>query len=256
MSNRAFESGARSGASSREPVYEPWTLLPVAVAVVLSALAFVSPNFYDTYMSPETGVVETVQFALLVLTAWLAARLLTRRAVAKAHWFRVWSLLLLVGAIYVGGEEASWGQHYLGWSTPDTWQAVNDQNETNLHNTSSWLDQKPRAILEVAVLFGALLLPLARRTRLYPRNPKIAYLVPTARCVPAAAMVLAARIDDWVADYFTSQPVAFYRPAEVEELFIYTVLVIYSMDLLRRVKHRAPRHDRAVAGNADPRAGT
>ena len=237
MSTTSLYKGALSGASSRELLYGPWTILPVATAVILSALAYLSPRFYGAYMSPETGVVETVQFVLLVLTAGLAARLLTRRAVANAHWFRVWSLLILVGAIYVAGEEASWGQHYLGWSTPDAWQAVNDQNETNLHNTSSWLDQKPRLILEIAVLFGALLLPLARRTRLYPRHPKIAYLIPTARCVPAAAMVLAARVDDWVSDFLTDQPVIFYRPAEVEELFIYTVLVIYTLDLLRRVKH-------------------
>ncbi len=240
MSKTSVDTGALSGASWRGLLYGPCTILPLATAVILSALAYISPSFYGAYMSPETGVVETVQIVLLVLTAGLAARLLSRRAVAKAHWFRIWSLLIVVGAIYVAGEEASWGQHYLGWSTPDTWQAVNDQNETNLHNTSSWFDQKPRVILEIAVLFGALLLPLARHTRLYPRHPKIAYLVPTVRCVPAAAMVLAARVDDWVADFFTSQPAIFYRPAEVEELFIYNVLVIYTMDLLRRVKHSRP----------------
>src|SRR3546814_4167282 len=54
----------------------------------------------------------------------------------------------------MAGEEASWGQHYAGWLTPDNWQALNDQGETNLHNTSSWLDQKPRTLLEIGVIVG------------------------------------------------------------------------------------------------------
>ena len=219
---------------------KPWALFPVLTAVGLSALAGQNPDFYGDYIAPETGVLESVQFLLLAVTAGVAAGLLTRRAVGQAHWFRLWAALIMVGAIYVAGEEASWGQHYLGWSTPETWQGVNDQNETNLHNTSSWFDQKPRVALEIAVLFGALLLPLARRTRLYPRQPRIAYLIPTVRCVPAAAMVLVARIDDWLADLTAHGAALFYRPAEVEELFLYAVILIYTTDLLRRVKAERP----------------
>src|SRR3546814_9825984 len=56
--------------------------------------------------------------------------------------------------------EASWGQHYAGWLTPENWQALNDQGETNLHNTSSWLDQKPRTLLEIGVIVGGILIPM------------------------------------------------------------------------------------------------
>ncbi len=240
MTERHSQAPFAETPNFREIWFRPWALIPVVAAAVLSTVAAHDPDVYRDYIAPETGVLETAQFLLLVFSAGLAARLLTCRAVAQAQWLRLWAALILAGAIYVAGEEASWGQHYLGWSTPETWRTVNDQNETNLHNTSSWFDQKPRIALEIAVLFGALLLPLARRTSLYPRQPRIAYLIPTVRCVPAATMVLAARIDDWLADLTAHGAVLFYRPAEVEELFLYAVILIYTTDLLRRVQDGRP----------------
>ena len=59
-----------------------------------------------------------------------------------------------------GGGGDSWGQHFLGWESSEFWQDINDQSETNLHNTSSWLDQKPRLILEIGVMVGGIVIPL------------------------------------------------------------------------------------------------
>jgi hypothetical protein len=46
--------------------------------------------------------------------------------------------LLLAGLglffLLAGGEEASWGQHWLGFETPDELKELNAQQETNLHN--------------------------------------------------------------------------------------------------------------------------
>lgn len=45
-------------------------------------------------------------------------------------------LLLGLGLFFLlaGGEEASWGQHWLGFETPDELKELNAQQETNLHN--------------------------------------------------------------------------------------------------------------------------
>lgn len=45
-------------------------------------------------------------------------------------------LLLGLGLFFVlaGGEEASWGQHWLGFETPEKLKGINAQQETNLHN--------------------------------------------------------------------------------------------------------------------------
>lgn len=46
--------------------------------------------------------------------------------------------LLLAGLglffLLAGGEEASWGQHWLGFETPAELKQINAQQETNLHN--------------------------------------------------------------------------------------------------------------------------
>lgn len=239
LADRKPEAPVRVTQDVEKSWLAPWVWIPLLTAGLLAVAGQMYPRFYAAYIAPETGVLENVQVLINLTTVVVAARLLGRGAVGKATWLRIWILLILLGSIYIAGEEASWGQHYLGWATPESWQAVNDQQETNIHNTSSWFDQKPRVALEIAVLFGALLLPLARGTRLYPRRPKMAYLIPSTRGVPAAAMVLLARVDDWVVDLYGSS-LFFFRPAEVEELFIYMVVLIYTTDLLRRVNHGPP----------------
>ena len=42
--------------------------------------------------------------------------------------------LAALACLFVGMEEISWGQTYLGWDTPDYVARVNVQKETNLHN--------------------------------------------------------------------------------------------------------------------------
>ena len=70
-----------------------------------------------------------------------------------------WFGLAALCCLYVAGEEISWGQHLFDWATPENWSEVNDQNETNIHNTSSWFDQKPRLVLLIGTVFGSLILP-------------------------------------------------------------------------------------------------
>ena len=67
---------------------------------------------------------------------------------------------MLLGIVYFAGEELSWGQHLLAWDTPTEWSVVNDQRETNLHNTHAIFDQIPRLFLTVAIFIGGLLVPI------------------------------------------------------------------------------------------------
>ena len=50
------------------------------------------------------------------------------------RWLVVFYLLLISGFVVITGEEISWGQRLFGWETPELVAAVNEQNETNLHN--------------------------------------------------------------------------------------------------------------------------
>jgi hypothetical protein len=79
----------------------------------------------------EDGVMETATtlflFGALVATVGSLRR--SKRCCIRWAYLTL-SLLML----FVVGEEISWGQRLIGWGTPDSWKAVNYQQETNLHN--------------------------------------------------------------------------------------------------------------------------
>jgi hypothetical protein len=153
-----------------------------------------------------------------------------------------WLLLIILGSTYFGGEEASWGQHWLGWETPEALGRLNDQGETNLHNTSSWLDQKPRLLLELGVLAGGLLYPawlrLRRRSRPEDRDDPWYWLWPTRVVTPTAALailiVIPQRLDGafgWPVPY----PLAI-RASETQEMLFGIFLMLYLWSFYVRLK--------------------
>ncbi len=68
-------------------------------------------------------------FAVSGLTLFLAA------AAAGRGWLRRFYILVGLGALFVAGEEVSWGQHIFGFVPPDFLVSANIQDETNFHNT-------------------------------------------------------------------------------------------------------------------------
>ena len=124
----------------------------------------------------------------------------------------------------------SWGQHLAGWSTPDAIAELNDQQETNLHNMSSWLDQKPRLALELWIVFSAL---LATYRWLVGRNNPLGepwqWALPGLACASAGIAVLLSRLPERLADLAPSLAAAPFdiRLAEVQELLIGVHLLSY-----------------------------
>ena len=87
-------------------------------------------------VSQEDGAIEWLS-ALLLLSACVIALNVGRRMPDKTHagmhiFFGVLFFVML-------GEEISWGQRLLGFSTPDTLAQINVQGETNLHNSFGYL---------------------------------------------------------------------------------------------------------------------
>lgn len=135
-----------------------WFWLPFGLVLALVlAHYFLPDDVYQYYINErEYGVLEWLQPILLIpgiVFGIMALRLWRRLPTVRA---RGWILLVTLGAFYMMGEEISWGQWIFMWDTPDAFLEINDQHETNLHNTSSWMDQKPRLLLELWALFGAI----------------------------------------------------------------------------------------------------
>jgi len=111
------------------------------------------------------GLVENATVLFLVPAVAVGATTLwaTRgrlRVPAAGWWLGLWVLACVTFA----GEEVSWGQWFAGWGTPEFLARVNQQQETNLHNITPWLNHKPHALVEVFIASCGVLLPVWKAT--------------------------------------------------------------------------------------------
>lgn len=89
------------------------------------------------FVAGREMLVENLGALAFLLTSFLFLAM-ARREWASASGFRLAQLVGLGLFFFVAfGEEASWGQHWLGFSTPEELKKLNAQEETNLHNL--WL---------------------------------------------------------------------------------------------------------------------
>lgn len=114
-----------------------WLTLGLAVLAASAVAVIFWPGQITNHMqegralSVLSEVVFLAALVLLTVSAW-QARWSIRGAIFGIR--PVWLLLAMVAVVFlILMEEMSWGQHWLGFSTPDAFEK-NLQNETNLHN--------------------------------------------------------------------------------------------------------------------------
>jgi hypothetical protein len=234
--------------------------LPAASFVLCVAVALTSPSVYRTRVRRhEAGLLEHGTVVCLVPAVALGALALRRRHELPAKWLGAWIALVSLGALYYAGEECSWGQNYFGWMTPEGWAEINDQNETNLHNTSSLFDHVPRGLLSIAagVCVIAPFVLGRRRAAWEPRTNSLAWLFPTMAVVPAAAFALAVSLPQrltgkydkstetvsWFAEMFLGG-----RASELKEFFLAMFILMYVWSFATRL---ASLNERSLAGGTD-----
>lgn len=215
-----------------------WLWAPLMVAAVLLLIFQFQPTFYRTYFEGELAVVESAQMIVLLACILASLRILVLAEVGRDRLVLGWIVLALLASIYVAGEEASWGQHYAGWLTPENWQTINDQGETNLHNTSSWLDQKPRTLLEIGVIVGGIVIPLLALWRPGIRMGRYALFLPPLACLPVAVIAEVGKIWERLQSHGLWDVTLFYRASEVQELYFYIFILLYLMVFRNRVLAR------------------
>ncbi|MEP1207062.1 MAG: hypothetical protein ABJM29_09855 [Rhizobiaceae bacterium] len=222
---------AESQASSRI-----WTLwLPIAAFIFIPILAWYDRDFFFTWFDNEThGLLEFLHFLLPLITALIGLRLAFSKLVRSDPFIMLWCIAMFLGGVYLAGEEASWGQHYFGWTTPDAWLDANDQQETNLHNISNVLDQLPRGILVGGIVVTGLIYPwlLLNRPGFLPARFNFTY--PPLALVPLALVTSACWIYRGLRKGTELSTFLVYRPGEFQELFIVWFLCYYALFLLWR----------------------
>lgn len=215
--------------------------LSIVSQVVLNA--FGDP-VYRRWMRGETGLVESATVVFLVGGIACALRCWRLRARVRWRGFGPAALVFALGLFFFAGEEASWGQHWLGFDTPAAIAARNDQGEFNLHNIPALagvFDQLPRTLLTVAAFVGGVLAPLVRRRRDGTRERDFTtagpsgWMWPSAACVPAALCAVTVKLPEKLFAAL-DRPVPYLIdvvPGETKELCLALLLFVYALGMQR-----------------------
>jgi hypothetical protein len=216
-----------------------WLWFPPLIVVALVVSKAMGEDAYVALMRTENSLVELGTVVLLLVAVVTGLRLFLRRGSLPETWLGAWVGLLTLGCIYFAGEEASWGQHYFGWGTPEALASVNAQGETNIHNISGLFDQLPRNLLTLGALVGGIFAPLWLRRRhgdWRGARGKWGWLVPTVVCLPTAVLSVVIGLPKKLTDNTDVElpSVLVYQGGEFKEYFFGLLLMLYLLSLSRR----------------------
>jgi hypothetical protein len=145
------------------------------------------------------------------------------------------TIIATLSCLYIAGEEISWGQHFFHWNTPEYWAAqVNRQQETNLHNTYAVFEQYPRAIHELGVLVGGIIIPIAAVFDPRVHTNRLSLFLPPPALMPAAIVVTALKAADLL--FQNGYGRLLQRPSETIETYLYFFILAYLIVFARRIK--------------------
>ncbi|RVU38751.1 hypothetical protein EOI86_05630 [Hwanghaeella grinnelliae] len=220
-----------------------WFGLPVTLLLASVVFLLIDRDLFVWWAGSETGPGENITASVFVLAAVLAFVLARQKRLIPVAWLRGSFYSLFAVAMFVAGEEWSWGQHFFGWHTPEWLSDINKQGETNLHNVAeNTLDQKPRAVATFIILIFGFFLPLFRSgLKFLDKYPFVDWLMPTRALVPTSLIVflprLAERIQLWFDISVTGPYVMTTRDyQELQELYISLFVFIYLLNLLLRIR--------------------
>ena len=269
LPNQSAGTGATGSAHSAQSprlgdLPQPlWLWFPVAsIAVLFAVRLLFGADTYKDWMGREQGVVENATVVILVAAIAAGVLAFRRRRSLPSVWLGGWIALLTAGCVYFAVEELSWGQHWFGWETPASIGAINDQQETNIHNISSWFDQKPRLILELGTLICGVVFPLWALRKGFSPDPGRDWRYwfwPTLACFPAAVLAILIRLPSrWHSWFDWPKPPPFdIRLSEVQEYFFAVILLFYLWSIhvrLREFEKRGRTGRRAAPASERGRA--
>ena len=125
----------------------PFIGLWFVISLIVLIIDQVSPRIYDNFLSQEDGPIESLTAVLMLISGYLCLQRARELECRPKCGHIAFGLFLL----FVAGEEISWGQRIMQFSTPKIFQEYNAQQEFNLHNL------KFSGIYVNRVIFGNLL---------------------------------------------------------------------------------------------------
>ncbi len=230
----------------RVPVWL-WLWAGPAIIAAQMVTKAIDEELYLEWMRGELGLVENLTIVFLLAALVCTCLCFRRRGRVRWRLFGTATLVVAAGLFFFAGEEASWGQHWLGFTPPESIAARNDQGEFNLHNDPFFeklLDQLPRLILTLAALAGGVIAPLVRRARgIAGRDFASAdpwgWVWPSFECMPAAILVVTVSLPKKVFEIL-DRPLPYlldFSPGETKEYCLGLFLFVYLFSLALALRH-------------------
>lgn len=220
-----------------------WLYLPFAALVVQVAARLGGDETYKRWMRGEISVPELGTVLWLAIAVIAGVALLVRHQRLPHKWLVGWIAVFTLGCFFFGGEEASWGQSYFHWRTPEALAAMNKQNETGLHNFKGPLgilfDKAPRTGLTIAAIaIVVVVFWNSRRPEKFAPGTKLHWIWPTYVCVPAALLALTIGFPAKLFEFFGSPVpnVLQMQVGEFKEYFLGMMLMMYVLSLTVRLR--------------------
>lgn len=210
-----------------------WLGIPLLLIIAQIAIETLCNEQTKEMLLQEGGLHENLQAVVMVVNVILASLLVKR---VQGLGLKLWFGIAALASFYIAGEELSWGQWIFHWSTPEEWAAINDQNETNLHNTSSWFDQKPQTLLQIGILVGGLIIPLLKIFKPDSLPKKFNAIYGDYHLIPTALIALLLKLIDTLSGIFHWH--FFWRISEILELYMFCFVALYLLYMLK--KHKNP----------------
>jgi hypothetical protein len=213
-----------------------WLFIPIAVAIFTILSFRIAPGWHRQWVTPESMILESAQFLMMVIGFAIAVQLLFDPYVRKRTLLFVFTAFAALTCLYIGGEEVSWGQHIFYWDMSHLQSEVNTDGEFSLHNMNKAFERIPRALLQTGIIVGGILVPLvcAFDGARLKRSP-IGLFLPPAALMPAALLTAFFKWGEPLAPYF-GVPALAARASEGTEFFMYFFLMAYLIVFERRIR--------------------
>ena len=173
------------------------------ISEIYNFLTFRSQSGHNPFVWDEKGIVENFQIILLFISIIFFLSFL-KKIKFNSKKSQIILLFYLFALCYYFLEEISWGQHLFGWKTPEFFSSINQQNETNFHNTSNLLNELPRHLLTLWCCSFMILYVVEKRFNV---NENLRYFtIPNKNLKKISTLILIFFIPDFVVDKFNLYP--------------------------------------------------
>lgn len=212
-------------------LYALW-LMPVPLVIhLLAKYLDTDGEIFHRWIESESGFIENGTVLLLIPAAIFLFIVTLRFWKNQQKSLAIWFLLAALVCVGFAGEEASWGQHWVGWQSPEYFEEHNRQGETNFHNLNIQFGRLVKSILTLMIIVGGLILPLTRNAA-ESSESFFGWIVATRVSVAAASFVLLVRVVERLKTWFDLDWFLLtVNLKELQELYIAIFLFIYAWSI-------------------------